>query len=324
MEIKSSKKLAVILVLAFIFGMPLRAQDRNDVIKVYNDGAKAAQTDLPAAIESFEKVITLSDQVGETASDLKQKAIQILPGLYFKLAYNDFNQKKAAPEVIRASKQAVAAADKYGSKANKENSEKVLVAAYNSLATQYFSKGELENALMTFDSLLAINPDYLTAIYNKALIYIKQDSAADFEKTIDLFLGKLKSANDEERAKQASQVALEYFRGAGSRADQADKTDEALELLNKAAKYGEDKDLYYYFADVYNKQKNYDQAAENAQKGLEMETGDAEAKAKFYFQLGLAQAGKGEKSEACSSLKNAAHGAFAEAAKAERTNLKCE
>ena len=63
---------------------------------------------------------------------------------------------------------------------------------------------------------------------------------------------------------------------------------------------------------------------EYAQKGLDLETGDAEAKAMFYYQLGVAQVGKGDTAAACESFKNAVYGPFAEAAKAQRTNLKCQ
>ena len=115
-----------------------------------------------------------------------------------------------------------------------------------------------------------------------------------------------------------------YFRAAGSQANQAENLEEALTMLNKASKYGEDKDLYYYFADVYNKQKNFDKGIESAQNGLALETGDAEAKAKFYYQLAVAQAGKGQTAEACASFKNSLYGPFEEASKAQRKNLKCE
>jgi tetratricopeptide (TPR) repeat protein len=324
MNMKVIRTIAGILVVSAITGTNLNAQVRNDVIVVYNEGAKSMQTDIKAAIEAFEKVIVLSDQVGETTDDLKQKAIQVLPGLYFKVAYNNLNEKKPAPEIIQAAKRAAAAAEKYGNASYKENAEKVMVQGYYNMGTDFFTQKDYENALLAFDSLLLINPGYITAIYNKALIYRSQDNADAFEATIDLFLGKLESGKDEEKAKQASTLALEYFRAAGSQANQANNLDEALVLLNKAAKYGDDKDLFYYFADVYNKQNNFDSGAEYAQKGLDLETGDAEAKAKFYFQLALAQKGKGQTAEACASFKNAIYGAFAEASKAERTNLKCE
>jgi len=324
MNMKVKRKIAGIMVVSAIIGTNLNAQVRNDVITFYNEGAKAMQTDAKAAIVAFENVITLSDKVGETAADLRQKAVQVLPGLYVKAASTTLNEKKPAPEIIKAAKTAAAAAEKYGSATAKENAGKILVQGYYTMGTEFFTRKDYENALKAFDTILLVNPGYTAAIYNKALIYRSQNNTASFEETIDLFIEKLKSANDSVKVKQASALALEYFRAAGSQANQANKPDEALALLNKAAKYGEDKDLFYYFADVYNKQKNFNSGAEYAQKGLALETGAAEAKAKFYFQLGLAQAGKGQTADACASFKNAMYGPFAEPSKAQRTILKCQ
>ncbi len=324
MNVKIIRKIAGILVVSAIMGTSINAQELNDVIKVYNEGAKAVQTDPQAAITAFENVISLSDKVGETAADLKKKAIQVLPGLYVKVASNALTAKKPAPEVILAAKKAAAAATKYDNATGKENAGKILVQGYYNMGTDFFTKKDYANALLAFDSLLTINPGYAAAIYNKALVFRAQNNAGSFEENIDLFIDKMKSSNDSVRVKQASRLALEYFRAAGSQANQAKKLDEALVQLNKAAKYGDDKDLFYFFADVYNKQKNFDSGAEYAQKGLALESGNAEAKAKFYFQLGLAQAGKGQTADACASFKNALFGAFAQAAKAERTNLKCQ
>lgn len=317
------RKVVLLIVLAMCF-TGLHAQDRNDVISAYNEGAKLSQTDVTASIKAFENAITLADKVGDTAADLKQKATQVLPGLYIKVALNALNEKKPAPEIIKAAKAAVAEADKYGTPTNKDNAAKIMVQAYNTLAATYFSQNDFQNALVTFDSVLTINPNYVNAIFNKALIYIKQNNADAYGQTIDLYIEKLKGLNDTTRIKQASTQALEYFRSAGSKANQANKLDDAITLLTKAAKYGNDKDLFYYFADVYNKQKNFDQGAEYAKRGLDLETGDAAAKAKFYFQLGLSQEGKGQTAEACASFKNAAFGPFAEPSKSKRASLKCK
>ncbi len=324
MKNKITGMIAGFLALSAVIGTNVNSQTRNDVITFYNEGAKAMQTDVPAAIAAFENVVTTSEKVGEEAADLKQKAVQVLPGLYYKLAATALNEKKPAAVIISSSKTAIAAAEKYGNASNKEKAQKVLVQGYNNLAVDYFSGNDFEKALLTIDSLLLINPDYVNAIYNKALIYIKQDNTDAFEKTIDLYLEKVKSANDTIKAQKASTLALEYFRSAGSKANQANKSEEALAFLNKSAKYGDDKDLYYYFADVYNKKGNFDSGAEYAQKGLNMETGNAEAKAKFFYQLAVAQVGKGQTAEACASFKNALYGPFAEASRAQRTNLKCE
>jgi len=324
MKMKIMRKTTLILLVSAFIGTSLYSQDRNEVIKFYNEGAKVMQTDPKAAIAAFENVVTLSDKVGETAADLKQKAVQVLPGLYVKLASAAITEKKPAPEIIKAARTAGAVAEKYANATGKTNAEKLLVQGYYMMGTGFFNKKEYDNALKAFDSLLVINPGYAAAIYNKALVYRSQNNAASFEETIDSYLGKLDTLKDADKVKQASTLALEYFRASGSQANQANKPDEALALLNKSAKYGDDKDLFYYFADVYNKKKNFDSGAEYAQKGLALETGAAEAKAKFYFQLGLAQAGKGQTAQACASFKNAMFGPFAEPSKAQRTILKCQ
>jgi len=318
------KKLTGLLLVVFATVSIAFGQDRNEVIKVFNEGVKAQQTDLQAAITAFENVVTLSDKVGESANDLKAKAVQALPGLYVRAANNAIKENKPTAEIIRAAKLATGAAEKYNNAAGKENASKIMVQAYNKMGTDLFTGKEYDKALLAFDSLLAINPDYSNAIYNKALIYRAQNNSAAFEESIDLFLSKLEAGKNDQAIKQASTLALEYFRAAGSQANQADNPDEALGLLTKAAKYGEDKDLFYFFADVYNKKKSFDSGIEYAQKGLALETGAADAKAKFYFQLGLGQEGKGQTTEACASFKNAMFGPFAEPSKAKRTNLKCQ
>jgi len=318
------RKVAGIFVVSVLTMSVANSQDRNSVIQAFNEGAKASQTDIPAAIKAFETAINLADQVGETATDLKQKATAALPGLYLKLVSAAITEKKPAPEIMKAAHTAVTVAEKLGSQVQKDNASKTLVKAFNIQAIGYCTKNDCQNALVTFDSLLAVNPGYVNAIYNKALIYIKQNNSDSFEQTIDSYLEKVKVVSDTTKSKQASKLALEYFRGAGSKANQAGKLDDALSLLTKASKYGDDKDTFYYFSDVYNKQKDFDKGLEYSQRGLNLETGTAEAKAKYYFQLGLAQEGKGQTADACGSFKNSAFGPFAEPSKIQLKNLKCQ
>jgi tetratricopeptide (TPR) repeat protein len=324
MKLRNSIKTVSLIVVLVLSATAIKAQGRNDVIKAYNEGASAVQTDPQAAIKAFENVVTLSKQVGDSAADLRQKAVKVLPSLYFNVASDAFTAKKPAAEVILAAKKAVAAADKYENATTKQNANQLLIKAYNTLAGDYFSKDDYKSALASFDSVLMINPDYSSTIYNKSLIYMKQGNSDDFEKTIDLYISKMKPGTDDAKIKQASTLALGYFRASGSKSDQANKLDEALVSLNKAAKYGDDKDLFYFFAEVYNKQKAFDKGLEYGQKGLALEAGAAEAKAKFYFQIALAQEGKVQTAEACESFKNASFGVFAAPSKAKQSNLKCK
>ncbi|NSW93403.1 MAG: hypothetical protein HPY62_01705, partial [Bacteroidales bacterium] len=146
MRIIKNRLSAILIIVVAVSWMNLNSQERNDVIKVYNEGAKAAQTDVRAAIKSFEEVIVLSDKVGESVNDLKQKAMQVLPGLYVRVASNTLNEKKPAVEVIKAAKTAAAVADKYGSKTSKENAGKILVQGYYIMGTEYFTAKDYDNS----------------------------------------------------------------------------------------------------------------------------------------------------------------------------------
>jgi tetratricopeptide (TPR) repeat protein len=219
----------------------------------------------------------------------------------------------------------LAVAEKYSDPNVKESTQKLLIQAYTNMASNYINTKENPKAIQAFDSVLMINPEHLPSIYNKALMYRGLDDSPKFTETIDLYIGKLQATGDAAKLEQANKVARDYFRIAASKANQANKVTDAVNLLNTASKYGTDKNLCYQYASVYNKQKKFDLAADFAQKGLDLETDTApEAKAKYYYELGTAQAGKGDTAAACETLKNALFGPFLPAAKAQRTNMKCQ
>ncbi|NMC41335.1 MAG: hypothetical protein GYA43_09230, partial [Bacteroidales bacterium] len=195
----------ILLITIFISSRFLAsAQERNDVIRAYNEGAKTIQTDVPAAIKAFEEAIAIAEKVGEPANDLKEKVKNILPGLYVRVALNSLNDKKPAVETAAAARNALKVAELYGNKTARGNAVKILVQAYNAMTIDYFNNKDYENALKTTDSLLALDPDYLTAINNRALIYRAQGNSVAFEQAIDMLIEKSRAANDTARVKQAS------------------------------------------------------------------------------------------------------------------------
>lgn len=324
MKFMNAQKITGLSLVFALMGTLLFAQDKNDAIKVFNEGVELMKVNDPRAIESFENCIRVCEQIGDSANDIKAKAIQVLPDLYFQKAFELLTVDKKIEESLQASKKALAVANQYNDAKTRENTEKIMIQAYSTMASNYVTSKDNAKAIQAFDSVLAINPDHIPSIYNKALIYRTMANNADFEKTIDLYLEKMKPTGDSAKIEQANKIARDYFRIAGGKANQGNKLTEAIALLNTASKYGTDKNVYYQFASVYNKQKKFALAAENAQKGLELETGKPEDKAKFYFELAEAQNYLGKKTEACSSYQNAMFGPFLEPAKAQRTNLKCQ
>lgn len=292
----------------------------NDAASAYNEGIGLMKTDLGAAIQAFDKSIQISEQVGDSALAIKEKATQLLSDSYFQIAYKLYSTEKKPVEAIQAGKTSLDIAKKYNVEKNIEKSEKFIAQLYGIMGSTSFKEKTYENAVAYFDSALMVNPDNISMLFNKALVFKTQENGEQFGKTIDLFIEKADTA----QASKAQKLAMEYYRVEGNKANAANKLNEALDLLNASLKYGTDKDVYYALANVYNKQKKFDEGLASAEKGLAMETGNAEEKAKFYYELAVAQAGKGMTEEACNSFSNAKFGTFIEASKAQMTNLKCK
>lgn len=319
------RKIAGTLILVSGLTMSLLAQDKMEAINLFNQGVEQMKANDPKALETFEKCVAICEQIGDSANDVKEKAITVIPDLHFKKAYNLLMTDKKVNESLAASKTALQIAEKYQDPNAKGSIERLMVQAYSTMAQGFVSSKENDKAIQAFDSILMINPNHVASIYNKALMYRGLDDAAKFAETIDLYLIKVREAGDSASVEKANKLARDYFRVAGGKANQANKLSEALQNLNTALKYGSDYNVHYQLASVYNKQKKFDLAAENAQKGLSMDSqATQENKAKYYYELGTAQAGLGKTGDACESLSNAMYGPFLQAAKAQRTNLKCQ
>jgi tetratricopeptide (TPR) repeat protein len=324
MKLVAIGKLAGLILVCAVLQVSIYAQEKNDAIKAFNESVELMKADPVSAISSFENCIKICEQVGDSANVVKAKAIKVLPDLYYQKASDLLLIDKKINESLSASKTALNVARKYDSPKTIENTQKIMIQAYSAMGSAFFTANETDKAIQAYDSALVINPDHQASIFNKAMIYKKLNNTPQFATTIDLYLSKLKPAEDAAKIAQANKVALDYFRIAAGKANQANKLADALTLLNTSNKYGIDKDVYYWYASTYNKQKKFVDAGENAQKGLDLETGTPEAKAKFYYELAVAQAGKGEKENACETFKNSLYGPFLEASKAQRTNLKCK
>jgi tetratricopeptide (TPR) repeat protein len=321
---KAMKKLSCIIALA-IFSVSLAtAQSQAEAAACYNRGIGQMTTDLHAAISSIDSCITMCNTIGDSAAvTLKNKAGSFLCDLYYQKMSKQFVAEKNVNAALATAKVTVSLSELYNNAKTKEKTQKYMLQLYSNLGANYFKNKDLANAIKAFDSALVINPNYSKAIFNKSLAYKGLNDVVKYGETIDLYIEKVTAENDTIQIATAKKQALEFYRAAGSKANQGNKLPDAITLLTTAQKYGEDKDVYYYLADVYNKQKKYDDALTNAQKGLDMETGAPEAKAKFYWALGSAQLGKGDKAAACASFKNSMFGPFLEPSKAQIANNKC-
>ena len=280
----------------------LKGQTKKEAADAYNLGV-AAQTNnnLDSAIIYFTNSIALATKVGDDASDVLNAATAQLPGIYYKKAVAAYKAKNYE-DAISLGKLTIKVAEQYKNESKISGGEKILVLSYNSIGNSLSGKNDFQNAVKYYDSALLIDPFNVKASFNKAICYSKLDDQDKFVMAVDSTIAKAKG--DTSLIGKCKILAFDFFLKKGESYNLAGKLTDALQEFTLALNYKSDKNLMYQFADVYNKQKKYDEAITSAQKGLDLETGDANAKAKFYYEIALAQVGKGDKDNACDSFKN--------------------
>ncbi len=174
------------------------------------------KTDPVSAIGAFENCINICEQVGDSASDIKAKAIKVLPDLYYQKASDLLLVDKNINESISASKKAMEVAKKYEDTVVAENVKKILIQAYSAMGSS-LAATEADKAILAYDSALAINPRHQASLYNKALIYRKMNNAEKFGQTIDLYIDELKPDQEEPKIQQANKIALDFYKAAAGK-----------------------------------------------------------------------------------------------------------
>lgn len=294
-----------------------------DAAAYFNQSIELMKVDLPLAIQKLDSCLILCNIIGDSALEIRAKAEPFMCDLNLRYAGNLYYDQKQKEKALIAARQTLSLCEKYQNEEIGSKTKKLLSQIYSSIGSAYFSAKEYNKAIVAFDSAYYFDPKLSSMLLNKAIAYRALKNLDAFVENIDKFISIATQEGDSSQVKKAQKMAIEYLRAEGSRANAQNKIKEADALLIKALSYGEDKDAYYYLADVSIKLKKYNDAIEYAQKGLAMETGSNEDKAKYYYALGTAYLALGKKDDACDAFKNAAFGKFAQAAKAQMVNNKC-
>ncbi|MGC8823883.1 MAG: tetratricopeptide repeat protein [Bacteroidales bacterium] len=295
-----------------------------DAAVYFNQSIELMKIDLPLAIQKLDSCLIICNLIGDSALEVRAKAEPFLCDLNLRYAGNLYYDQKQKDKALIAARNTLSLCEKYNNDEIGGKTKKLLGQIYASLGSEQFSTKAYDRAILAFDSAYYFDPSLYNMLLNKAIAYRVLKNTPAFTENIDKYITLASQQNDSAQVKKGQKMAIEYLRAEGSRANAQNKLKEAQEILTKALSYGEDKDVFYYLADVSTKLKKYNDAIEYAQKGLAMETGSAEDKAKYYYVLGTAYIAIGKKDDACDAFKNAAYGKFAQAAKAQMINNKCE
>jgi len=287
----------------------LSAQTLTDVINEFNAGVeKLNNQEYDPSLEHFNKVIELAATVGDEASDMKAKAEQQIPSVYYRQA-TVFMKRKQYDNAIPFLEKTVEFATQY------KNNEDISKKASGYLPQLYVLEGNrgwknktYDEAIANFDKAIALNPDLYQACQGKGMVYLEQDKT---EEMLKCFANAKKGAtakNDTKTIEQINGVIDDYYNKfitdemAAVDPEEMDYTYVVEACDNALAADPNNPRALYHLALVANKNVEYDKAIEYAEKALQYEKEPVWISA-INFELGSAYQNTADYDQACETLK---------------------
>jgi tetratricopeptide (TPR) repeat protein len=325
MKIRLLKKLTLLTAITLFVGIQLHGQTLKDAIDAYEAGMDLAESDVKAAIASFERSIEIATLLGEEGEEVRVHAEMQIPALHFDMAMAQYRERNI-PEAISGFEETIAAAEKYQDDNTKRRSENVLHQLYAIHANTLFRENNNEEALEMFDMALAINPQHARSYLGKGLVYRRMEDVENFKSAMDSALETALMTDEEQIAQTAASTARDFFLVRAVRAKGENNLAQALEFLSSSLTYDESfAETHFLRATIFNEQRNYQDAVNSARRAIELTNGSRDETAKIYFELGKAYEGLGNATQACEAYNNAAFGNYEASARYQMEHvLKCQ
>ncbi len=307
---KIVKKYLLSVVIASVFLLPLSAQTMGDAITAYNEGASLLKTEPEKAIESLQKSIEISEQVGPEAADTKEMAQNMLPKAYYQLGVNAYQAKDyedAAGKFMKAAE----IAENTGDTDVMLKAQKNAAQLYNSIGAAQLKKENYEGAAEYFQNAVQTYPTFFSGYNNLLAVYFKTEDSDNAIIAADTAIFYATQNNDAKEIREFTDKIQNHLLNRAKQARQQKDYDAVLGFTESALKYDQESvEAYYLLASAYNELSQWQKAEEAANKALELEEDVETDEAGLYYELGRAYAGMGNKSEACNAFTNAAYGNF--------------
>jgi tetratricopeptide (TPR) repeat protein len=287
----------------------LSAQTLTDVINEFNAGVENVNNqEYDASLEHFNQVISMAEVVGDSASDLKKNAEELIPASYYKQALL-FLKRRQFDNAIPYLEQTIEKASEYSNnEESKEKATRYLMQSYMMEGQRNFKNEAYDEALANFDKALAINENLYQANLGKGMIYYAQDEADMMMEEFNKAKQGAMAKNDTETVDQINEKIDEYYnRFITQEMEMLDSEEPDYEYVIEAcedalAANPNNPRALYHMALISNKKVEYDAAIDYALKALETEKDPVWISA-INFELGSAYQNSVEYDKACEALK---------------------
>ena len=292
----------------------------DEVINLFNDAAdKTNKGDYQTAINDFEQLLPIAEQVGAEANDLAAKAKEQLPILYWQIAAGHLKQRKF-DEAIPALEKTVELATQFDNNAtSRERAERMLPQVYTAVGTLKFRDKNYGEAIEVYNKALKVDNTYSKAYLGIGLAYAEQENEKSMIENLEKAIELAKAEKDEKTVEVAVQKLSGYFYSLGDlELEDVDPVDKdftyAIEFYEKALEYDPvSSDANYKLAMIYNQKFDYDKAIEYGNKALESETVEVKIAA-IQLELGNAYFNIAQYPKACEAYNKAMVGPIEEMA----------
>lgn len=325
--------LALVLLLGFADFSIAQDEVRGEAIQLYNQAQEmAGQNQFDQSITLYEDALEIAEE--NDLTDIVELVEERLPRIYASrasAAYQQFQSERSIGSIdtaIEYFRESQEVAEEFGNEQVAQQAVGAIPQLYYVRSVLNYRQENLEQAMSDLDTALEMNPNYATALYQKAVVMKKMDPS-----NVEGWLSQYDAAIEKAQANNNSKIVTSATEGARDELifravnlSQEREFARAIELLNRAEQY--DNSAYqipYRLAEIANKQANWSEAETYAKQALDLHTGGVADKAKIYFELGTALKGQGNFESACSAFEDARYGDFTEPANHElQFELKCE
>ncbi len=319
---KTSIKLITIAIV-MLFSTNSFAQTKDDAVNAYNRAATLVSSDPQQAVKAMLEAADIASKAAD-ADTIRQMAEQQIPVMQYNYATALYKEKKM-DEAIEGYILARDFAVKYNDNSTAEKTNELLPKLYLSKGINEYKAGQFDAAIASYQKTVELDSTMARAWLNMGLAYKKLDKDAEMRTAMDNAIRIGTKTNDEKTVESARKTMGDDLLITANSSFKGNNLQATASSLEKALTYSDNNpEIYYLYAVTLNKLSKFDEALAQSQKGLEVEQSDAEKKARFYFEMGNAQLGKGDNAAACDSYKKAAVGKLAESANYQiKTVLKC-
>lgn len=321
MKVKIQK---VFIFISFLLGTSLivQAQSVDDAGSALNKGISLKEEGkFEAAAEQFKQAIDLAEMVGPDAIDIEESAKKQLPLMHFKDASESYKNKNHL-EAAKKFKKAAEIAQKHDQNSLYKKAARNVPALYNAVANSYRKKKDFEEAHKYFDEAIEFNDKYAKAYLGKLLVY---KTLSQEDKMLSM-IEKIQEVDPDGKSARSAESSVQtyYLKKAKGKVDEENYS-AAMDDIKKYNQYGSGNAQGFYLSSVvYNKQSQYQQGLDFAQKALDNNPNE-DLEGNIYFELGNAYSGLDKTEQACDAYKKALDGPSSEAAKYQMEEvLECE